>query len=338
MPSRRAVSASFPCVTSSVSRMAWRSRSASVGLSPLAPGRNTTSPSSSEPCFSVRVRPPKALSRSRRLSPRWGAPSPSASRVRRARWFAYRIRPYGSKTTTPSLNVSITACPSGAKPTGAGRLGVFSLAGIRPCIAEVARQGSRQHHISKTRGACGGHNSRTRLLATPAPPTPASTAASAAPCEALPFSPGQAAQLAAQVLQRIGPHRLALAPEHCEADRPVERGQIARLQPPCLAFLETQPHHADPLLHLVIHGHAVPVEVDRCRERIQGTALGFRHHLIYVELQPCVDELVPRADPRELGREPGGHLFRCCLRQPPARASPIGSEPLERASDPCLIQ
>src|SRR2546422_8399792 len=82
------------------------------------------------------------------------------------------------------------------------------------------------------------------LLATPTTPT---TAASAAPCEALPFSPGQAAQLAAQVLQRIGPHRLALAPEHCEADRPVERGQIARLQPPCLAFLETQPHHADPL-------------------------------------------------------------------------------------------
>src|SRR6266566_2728714 len=243
----------------------------------------------------------------------------------------------GSKTTTPSLNVSITACPSGAKPSGAGRLGVFSLAGIRPCIAEVARQGSRQHHISKTRGACGGHNSRTRPLATPAPPTPPPTAASAAPCEALPFSPGQAAQLATQVLQRIGPHRLALAPEHCEADRPVERGQIARLQPPCLAFLETQPHHADPLLHLVIHGHAVPVEVDRCRERIQGTALGFRHHLIYVELQPCVDELVPRADPRELGREPGGHVFRGRLRQPPARASPIGSEPLERAPDPCLI-
>src|SRR5439155_302138 len=85
------------------------------------------------------------------------------------------------------------------------------------------------------RGACGGHNSRTRLLATPAPPTPPPTAASAAPCEALPFSPGQAAQLAAQVLQRIGPHRLALAPEHCEADRPVERGQIARLQPPSRA-------------------------------------------------------------------------------------------------------
>src|SRR5438132_7897991 len=36
---------------------------------------------------------------------------------------------------------------------------------------------------SKTRGACGGHNSRTRPLATPAPPTPPPTAASAAPCE-----------------------------------------------------------------------------------------------------------------------------------------------------------
>src|SRR2546429_1745746 len=87
-------------------------------------------------------------------------------------------------------------------------------------LAEVARQGSRQHHISKTRGACGGHNSRTRLLATPAAPTPPPTAASAAPCEALPFSPGQAAQLATQVLQRIGPHRLALEQEPEIADRP----------------------------------------------------------------------------------------------------------------------
>src|SRR5206468_8019623 len=221
---------------------------------------------------------------------------------------------------------------AGRSPAGPGDWGSFLSQAYVLALAEVARQSSRQHHISKTRGACGGHNPRTRLLATPTAPTTPPAAASAAPCEALPFSPGQATQLAAQVLQRIGPHRLALAPEHCEADRSVERGQIARLQPSCLAFLETQPYHADPLLHLVIHGHAVPVEVDGCRERIQGTALGFRHHLIYVELQPCVDERVPRADPRELRRELGGHVFRGRLRQPPARASPIGSEPLDRKS------
>src|SRR2546430_6227583 len=84
---------------------------------------------------------------------------------------------------------------AGRSPAGTGDWGSFLSQAYVLALAEVARQGSRQHHISKTRGACGGHNSRTRLLATPAAPTPPPTAASAAPCEALPFSPGQAAQL-----------------------------------------------------------------------------------------------------------------------------------------------
>src|SRR5205809_7297409 len=101
---------------------------------------------------------------------------------------------------------------AGRSPAGPGDWGSFLSQAYVLALAEVASQGSRQHHISKTRGAYGGHNSRTRLLATPAAPTPPPTAASAAPCEALPFSPGQAAQLVAQVLQRIGPHRLAICP------------------------------------------------------------------------------------------------------------------------------
>src|SRR5438445_12476906 len=82
---------------------------------------------------------------------------------------------------------------AGRSPAGPADWGSFLSQAYVLALAEVARQGSRQHHISKTRGACGGHNSRTRLLATPAAPTPPPTAAPAAPCQALPFSPGQAA-------------------------------------------------------------------------------------------------------------------------------------------------
>src|SRR5437879_9197015 len=121
---------------------------------------------------------------------------------------------------------------AGRSPAGPADWGSFLSQAYVLALAEVARQGSRQHHISKTRGACGGHNSRTRPLATPAPPTPPPTAASPAPCEPLPFSPGQAAQLATQVLQRIGPHRLALAPDPWEPTRPGEGGQNGRFQAP----------------------------------------------------------------------------------------------------------
>src|SRR2546425_5298916 len=61
---------------------------------------------------------------------------------------------------------------AGRSPAGPGDWGSFLSQAYVLALAEVARQGSRQHHISKTRGACGGHNSRTRPLATPAPPTP----------------------------------------------------------------------------------------------------------------------------------------------------------------------
>jgi len=52
IPSRRAVSASLPCVTSRVSRWPGARDRPKRGLAPPS-ARNTTSPSSSEPCFQV---------------------------------------------------------------------------------------------------------------------------------------------------------------------------------------------------------------------------------------------------------------------------------------------
>src|SRR5437762_12029852 len=117
---------------------------------------------------------------------------------------------------------------AGRSPAGPGDWGSFLSQAYVLALAEVARQGSRQHHISKTRGACGGHNSRTRLLATPAPPTPPPTAASAPPSRALPFSPGPAPQPCAPVLQRIRPHPPPPAPDHRETERPAVRRAIGR--------------------------------------------------------------------------------------------------------------
>src|SRR2546427_13179244 len=101
---------------------------------------------------------------------------------------------------------------AGRSPAGPADWGSFLSQAYVLALAEVARQGSRQHHISKTRGARGGHNSRTRLLATPAAPTPPPTAAPAAPCEALPVSPGHAPQLPRQGPHRIGPDPPGPAP------------------------------------------------------------------------------------------------------------------------------
>src|SRR5437899_9238428 len=249
MPSRRAVSASLPCVTARVSRMACRSRSASVGLCSPS-GKNTTSPSSTEPCFSARARPPNVTSRSRRFSPRCVTPSPRASIARRARWFAYSIRPYVSNTTTPSLNVSITACPRGAKLEWGARPGFFSRAGIR-WITLAPGQSSRRHHHSLDPPCVGRSHKET--LAPPAPPP--------CPRQALPLAARQPAQLAAQLLERVRSHGLPLATDDGEAHRPIERGQVARLQPPRLTLLKAQPHHPHPLLHLVVHGHSVAIQV-----------------------------------------------------------------------------
>src|SRR5438552_2940628 len=159
----------------------------------------------------------------------------------------------------------------------------------------------------------------------------------AAPRQALPFPPGQTAQLAAQLLQRIRPHRLTLAPDDRKADRSVERGQIPWLQASRLALLEAQPDDADPLLHFVIHRHAITVQVDGRRECLEDTAFRIGHYLVYVEHQARVDKLVPRADPRELGRQSGAHVLRGRLGQPSPRAPPVEAEPLERAPHTYLV-
>src|SRR5205809_7315509 len=95
---------------------------------------------------------------------------------------------------------------AGRSPAGPADWGSFLSQAYVLALAEVARQGSRQHHISKTRGARGGHNSRTRLIAKPAAPTPPPTAPSRPPGEPLPSCTRPAAQLVAQLLQRLSPH------------------------------------------------------------------------------------------------------------------------------------
>ena len=54
----------------------------------------------------------------------------------------------------------------------------------------------------------------------------------------------QSTQPAAQVVERVRAQRLALAPQHDEAERAIERRHVRRLEPPGLAFLEAQAHDA----------------------------------------------------------------------------------------------
>src|SRR2546430_546633 len=97
-------------------------------------------------------------------------------------------------------------------------------------IAQFAVKVPDSTVLSKTRGAPGGHSPRAPILAAPASPSPspAPAPAPAAPPatsrQALPFPPGQAAQLTAQILQRLRPHRVPLAPEDRETHRTVEWG------------------------------------------------------------------------------------------------------------------
>src|SRR5207245_996695 len=71
----------------------------------------------------------------------------------------------------------------------------------------------------------------------------------------------------------IGANRLALAAEYGEPDRPVERGQVTRLQAARLPFLESQPGHPCPRLDFVVDGHAVTVAVHGLAQSIQGASL-----------------------------------------------------------------
>src|SRR2546429_181241 len=101
----------------------------------------------------------------------------------------------------------------------------------------------------------------------PLAPPPPSTAHQAHPLLAR-----QAAELAPQVLQRVGTHRLTLAAQYRKTHRTIEGRQVAGLEPARLSLLEPQPDHARPLLHVVIHGHAVAVQVNRRRQRVELVA------------------------------------------------------------------
>src|SRR5207244_7993531 len=150
---------------------------------------------------------------------------------------------------------------------------VLSLAVVRACMASVPQsefqtapppynrtRATRQRHTGAGGAVPGWNFSRFRLvqqgattkipqsspLVPPPPsPSPPSAVSTLAPCagEARPLAPGEATQLAAQVLHGVRPHGLALSAEHREPHRPVEWRQVPRLEPPRLALLQTHPHH-----------------------------------------------------------------------------------------------
>jgi hypothetical protein len=113
------------------------------------------------------------------------------------------------------------------------------------------------------------------VLPTPAP--------SAAPRQTLALSTGQAAQLPAQVLERIGPHGVTLAAEHREAHRPVERRQIPRLQAAGLPFLEAETHHPDALLDVIINGDPVAIQMHGAWQGIEPVSLRLWYQCVYVQ-------------------------------------------------------
>ena len=119
------------------------------------------------------------------------------------------------------------------------------------------------------------------------------TAPPPCPRQALPLAARQPAQLAAQLLERVRSHGLPLATDDGEAHRPIERGQVTRLQPPRLTLLKAQPHHPHPLLHLVVHGHSVAIQVDGRGKRFERATRGLGYQFVYVERHPRVDEGVP---------------------------------------------
>ena len=152
-----------------------------------------------------------------------------------------------------------------------------------------------------------------------------------------PLPAREAAELAAQVLHRVRPHGLPLPAEHGEPHRPVERRQVPGLKPAGLAFLETQPHHAAALFHLVVHRHAIAVQVHRGGQRVEHPPLGFGNRGVGIERQAGAEELVPRADALELRRESRRHGLGGRLREPSPGAAPVQAEALQRAADSRLV-
>src|SRR6266566_4257375 len=70
----------------------------------------------------------------------------------------------------------------------------------------------------------------------------------------------KSAQSVSQLLERARAHGLVLATGYGIPHRPIEGRQILGMEPARLSFLQPQPHHADAMLHVIIHGLPVTIE------------------------------------------------------------------------------
>src|SRR5437867_231691 len=157
------------------------------------------------------------------------------------------------------------------------------------------------------------------------------------PLPPLPVRAPALAELAPQVIEGIRAQRLPFPTHHGEARRPVERGEVPHLESPRLALLEPQPHDANAVLHLVVQGDPIAVQVDRRRQRLECLPRGDGDGLVHVECNSRFDEVLPGRHAVELPPEPRGNLLGRGLCQPAAGAAPVKPEPLERPANPRLI-
>src|SRR3989442_4699109 len=166
----------------------------------------------------------------------------------------------------------------------------------------------------------------------------APTAGSAAPdatagrLQAGPLFSRQPRELAAELLQVVGPQGLSLAAHHCETQGPIEPREIARLQPAGLPFLEAQSGHSVALLHLVVQRYAVSIHMQGGGEPLERAADVRRDRGVDVEGEPRVEEVLPRPDVGELGVQRSGQALGRGGGDLPARAPPVEARLLEPAA------
>src|SRR3989449_8366680 len=162
--------------------------------------------------------------------------------------------------------------------------------------------------------------------------------AAAGPLQAGPLFPRQPRELAAELLQAVGPQGVPLATHHCETQRPIEPREVASLQPAGLPFLEAQPGHPTALVHLVLERHAVSIQMQGGGERLEPGAHVSRDGGVDVEVEARIEEVLPRVDTGELSVQGGGQALGRGGGDLPARAPPVETEPLERAAQARLVR
>ena len=96
-----------------------------------------------------------------------------------------------------------------------------------------------------------------------------------------------------QLLDRVGQHRLVAAPQHGKAERPVERRQVARPEPPGLALAQPDAGHARAVGQLVVERHGVAAHAHHRGKRVEPLARGFVHERRGSRASRACEEVVP---------------------------------------------